>query len=89
MDDLGWADLTCYGSSFYETSQLDRLAAEGAEVVLVARRARAVLGEGARGDREGDEGDGERTLHGASSLSQPRYASEPPVMGSAIVSGTV
>ncbi len=29
MDDLGWRDLTCYGSSFYETPVLDRLAAEG------------------------------------------------------------
>jgi len=29
MDDLGWKDLTCYGSDFYETPNLDRLAAEG------------------------------------------------------------
>ena len=28
-DDLGWTDLGCYGSSFYETPNLDRLAAEG------------------------------------------------------------
>jgi len=28
-DDLGWMDLTCYGSSFYETPNLDRLAGEG------------------------------------------------------------
>lgn len=28
-DDLGWSDLGCYGSSFYETPHLDRLAAEG------------------------------------------------------------
>ncbi len=27
MDDLGWKDLSCYGSSFYETPNLDRLAA--------------------------------------------------------------
>ncbi len=29
LDDLGWRDLTCYGSSFYETPVLDRLAKEG------------------------------------------------------------
>lgn len=28
-DDLGWADLACYGSAFYETPNLDRLAASG------------------------------------------------------------
>jgi arylsulfatase A-like enzyme len=29
-DDLGWRDLSCYGSPFYETPHLDRLAHEGA-----------------------------------------------------------
>lgn len=28
-DDLGWSDLGCYGSRFYETPNLDRLAREG------------------------------------------------------------
>lgn len=28
-DDLGWTDLGCYGSTFYETPNLDRLAKEG------------------------------------------------------------
>lgn len=28
-DDLGWTDLACYGSDFYETPHLDRLAREG------------------------------------------------------------
>ena len=30
VDDLGWADLGCYGSTFHETPHLDRLAREGA-----------------------------------------------------------
>jgi arylsulfatase A-like enzyme len=29
IDDLGWRDLTCYGSTYYETPNLDRLASEG------------------------------------------------------------
>jgi len=29
IDDMGWMDLACQGSSFYETPHLDRLAAEG------------------------------------------------------------
>lgn len=29
-DDLGWADLACYGSTFYETPNLDKLAKQGA-----------------------------------------------------------
>jgi len=29
IDDMGWTDLTCYGSSFYETPNIDRLATEG------------------------------------------------------------
>jgi arylsulfatase A-like enzyme len=28
-DDLGWTDLACYGSRYYETPNIDRLAAEG------------------------------------------------------------
>lgn len=28
-DDLGWTDLACYGSTFYETPTLDRLARQG------------------------------------------------------------
>ena len=30
VDDLGWADLGCYGSKFYETPNIDRLAEQGA-----------------------------------------------------------
>ncbi len=29
VDDLGWMDLGCYGSKFYETPHLDKLASEG------------------------------------------------------------
>ena len=29
IDDMGWRDPSCYGSTFYETPNLDRLAAEG------------------------------------------------------------
>lgn len=30
IDDMGWRDLGCYGSSFYETPNIDRLAQQGA-----------------------------------------------------------
>lgn len=29
LDDFGWSDSSCYGSSFYETPNIDRLAADG------------------------------------------------------------
>src|SRR5215467_1981755 len=29
IDDMGWRDLGCYGSTFYETPNLDRLASQG------------------------------------------------------------
>ncbi len=29
VDDLGWRDVSCFGSSFYETPNIDRLAREG------------------------------------------------------------
>ncbi len=29
MDDLGWTDVSCYGSRFYKTPAIDRLAAQG------------------------------------------------------------
>ena len=29
IDDMGWRDLACYGSPFYETPNIDRLAAKG------------------------------------------------------------
>jgi len=30
MDDMGWRDLQCFGSDFYETPNIDVLAAQGA-----------------------------------------------------------
>lgn len=30
VDDLGWSDLSCYGSTFHETPNIDRLAGQGA-----------------------------------------------------------
>lgn len=30
VDDLGWTDLGCYGSKFYEMPHIDRLARQGA-----------------------------------------------------------
>lgn len=29
VDDLGWADISCYGSEYYETPNIDRLASQG------------------------------------------------------------
>src|SRR5688500_6850867 len=29
IDDLGWADLSCHGSTFYRTPNIDRLASQG------------------------------------------------------------
>ena len=29
IDDMGWKDLGCYGSTFYETPNIDKLAKEG------------------------------------------------------------
>lgn len=29
VDDLGWVDLSCYGSGYYETPNIDKLAAQG------------------------------------------------------------
>ena len=31
VDDLGWTDLSCYGSQYYETPNIDRLASQGVQ----------------------------------------------------------
>lgn len=36
VDDMGWTDLACYGSDFYETPNIDRLASEGVRFTDVA-----------------------------------------------------
>ena len=36
VDDLGWMDLSCQGSRYYETPNLDRLASEGRPTVGVS-----------------------------------------------------
>src|SRR5690349_7220643 len=33
-DDLGWADLQCYGSTFYETPVLNKLAQRGIKFMI-------------------------------------------------------
>ena len=33
-DDLGYTDLGCYGSRYYETPNIDRLAAQGRAIAL-------------------------------------------------------
>ena len=37
IDDLGYKDLGCYGSKFYETPNVDKLAAHGWTPVAEAR----------------------------------------------------
>ena len=41
IDDMGWRDLACYGSPFYETPNIDRLAAQG---MRFTRRLRGLPG---------------------------------------------
>ena len=35
VDDLGWADVGCYGSRFYETPNIDRLASGGMKYLSI------------------------------------------------------
>ncbi len=35
VDDLGWTDIGAFGSSFYETPNIDRLAAEGMRFAIL------------------------------------------------------
>ena len=41
-DDLGWADLGCYGSKFHRTPNLDRLASGGRRFIQAMPPARSV-----------------------------------------------
>ena len=49
-DDLGWADLGCYGNAFNETPHIDRLAEPGAEVHRRLRRLPRLLAQPGRPD---------------------------------------
>ena len=40
VDDLGWTDLGCYGSKFYETPNIDRLASNGLRLTQFYNTAR-------------------------------------------------
>ena len=42
-DDLAWADVGCYGSTFHETPNLDRLAAQGMRFHQRLRRPHELL----------------------------------------------
>jgi arylsulfatase A-like enzyme len=59
MDDMGWRDAGCYGSSYYETPNMDRLAREGLRFTdayvdaPVCTPSRACIISGQRGPRHG------------------------------------
>ena len=38
VDDLGWRDLGCFGSTFYETPNIDRLASQGMKFTNARRQ---------------------------------------------------
>lgn len=58
-DDLGWTDLTCYGSGYYETPNIDRLASQGTKFTSAyatgpnCQPTRAALLSGQYGPRTG------------------------------------
>ena len=43
VDDLGWPDVGCYGSSFYETPAIDQMAKEGRSLITRTPPAMSVL----------------------------------------------
>ncbi len=46
IDDMGWADTGCYGSRYYETPNIDRLAAQGCDSPTPTRPARCARRRG-------------------------------------------
>ena len=50
IDDLGWKDIGCYGSSFYETPRLNKLAEEGCFHQRLCRLSRLFAHQGQHPD---------------------------------------
>lgn len=43
FDDLGWRDLACFGSSYYETPNIDRLASQGMKFTKYNRSDKEII----------------------------------------------
>jgi hypothetical protein len=46
VDDMGWADVSCFGSKFHETPHIDKLAASGMKFTAKARRPARIMRRG-------------------------------------------
>ena len=73
VDDLGWRDLGCFGSTFYETPNVDRLAATGMRFHSSVRRLSRLLANSRQHhDGEVSPANGNYRLHLAESLQSAR-----------------
>ena len=85
-DDLGWTDLACYGSDFYETPHLDQLARDGMKFIqaysacTVCSPTRAALLTGRHGARKWHLGNEEQypENHGSDLNVAGSFGSGPP-----------